>query len=715
MGIFLRGTPQSPLASEIQVRAAVEAGTDGFIARLTKAAHWIAIGTSAVGVLVLIAWALRIPSIISIRPGMPPMTPLSAGLLILAGAALWLAMSEQTALACICGGSMVLLGALRLMGYFSAKWDFGIDRFWSRMDGSDSRMAAATAVNIIFLGAAVMCLDVETRRKFRPAQWLALAAGFVALCAISGYLYGEPRFYRDYYAYGMSLHSALVFLIFSCGVLCARPNEGIMEPACSDGAGGVVLRRLLPMCIFLTMGLAWVRQQGEYDGLYSRGTGIALYTLTIVTLFIILVWRTASQLWRMDQQRRRFEAELSHAKQAAIAASEAKSAFVANISHEIRTPLAGILGFADVCLDPNLNDTDRIEHARTIKRNGQHLLTILNDVLDISKIEAGRIQVELIPCRPAEIVREVAAIMRPAAEAKKLKLEVDVVNPFPRTIRSDPTRLRQAILNLVGNAIKFTENGGVNITLAMVTSTYVAEPSIKIEIADTGIGMSADQAASLFKPFTQADVSTTRKFGGTGLGLSIARQLANLLGGDIVVESTPGKGSTFTTTIMTGSLIGSIFEDGTTDGSAEAAAAAATDANAPIKSRVLLIEDGADNQQLVQLWLQPLGVKLDVAGDGAAGCAKAIEALDEGKPYDLILMDMQMPNMDGYEATLHLRSRGYQQSIIALTANATPENRERSLRAGCNAFLTKPVERAKLVEMVRKWVEHTRKIATKAA
>jgi CheY-like chemotaxis protein len=327
------------------------------------------------------------------------------------------------------------------------------------------------------------------------------------------------------------------------------------------------------------------------------------------------------------------------------------------------------------------------------------------------------VQVELIACRPAEIVREVAAIMRPAAEAKKLKLDVDIVNPFPRSIRTDPTRLRQAMLNLVGNAIKFTETGGVKITLGMVTSTYVADPIMKIEIADTGIGMSDDQALTLFKPFTQGDVSTTRKFGGTGLGLSIARQLANLLGGDIMVESEVGKGSTFTMTISTGSLIGSVFEDGTNDGSAEAAAAAADakKAEAPIKSCVLLIEDGADNQQLVQLWLAPLGVKLEVAGDGAAGCEKAITALDEGKPYDLILMDMQMPNMDGYEATLHLRSRGYQQSIIALTANATPENRERSLRAGCNAFLTKPVDRIKLVEMVRKWVEHTKKITPKAA
>jgi signal transduction histidine kinase/ActR/RegA family two-component response regulator len=712
MAIFLRGTPQSPLASQMQLEAAVDAGTFGFVTRLTRFAHLIAVLTSAMGVCVLAAWAFRLPFIISMRPTMPQMTPLLAAILILAGTALWLAMIGHESLARLCAGAMIVVGGLRLIGYFWPGWDFGIDRFWSRVGGTGARMAAATAVNIVFLGAAVCVLDMETRRGRRPAQWLAMAAGFLALCAISGYLYGEPAFYRDYYANGMSLHTAAIFLLFACGLLCARPDVGLMAPACSNGPGGIVLRRLLPTCIALTMTLAWARQQGEHRGLYTRGTGIAIFTLTIVTLFIILVWRTASQLWRMDQERRRFEAELTHAKQAAIAASEAKSAFVANISHEIRTPLAGILGFADVCIDPNLSEADRIEHARTIKRNGQHLLTILNDVLDISKIEAGRVQVELMPCRPAEIVREVAAIMRPAAEAKKLTLDVEIINPFPRTIRSDPTRLRQAMLNLVGNAIKFTETGGIRIVVSMVTSTYVAEPSMKIEITDTGIGMTAEQQVMVFKPFTQADVSTTRKFGGTGLGLSIARQLAQLLGGDIAVRSEVGKGSTFTMTIMTGSLIGSTFEDGSTDGSADAAA---SKPETPIQSHILLIEDGADNQQLVQLWLDPLGVKVDLAGDGAAGCEKAIEALDAGKPYDLILMDMQMPNMDGYEATLHLRSRGYQQSIIALTANATPENRERSLRAGCNAFLTKPVEREKLVEMVRKWVEHTRKIMPKAA
>jgi len=417
----------------------------------------------------------------------------------------------------------------------------------------------------------------------------------------------------------------------------------------------------------------------------------------------------------MDKQRRRYEQELAHAKQAAIAASDAKSAFVANISHEIRTPLAGILGFADVCLDPKLHDSDRIEHCRTIKRNGQHLLTILNDVLDIYKLEAGRIQVELIPCRPAEIIREVAAIMRPAAEAKGLTLDAEVVNPFPRSVRSDPTRLRQALLNLIGNAIKFTETGGVKIVLSMVTNTYVEEPTMQIVVSDTGIGMTAEQQAILFKPFTQADVSTTRKFGGTGLGLSIARQLANLLGGDITVQSEPGKGSTFTMTAFTGSLLGSKFEDGSDDGSDELANGGASEADAKIWSRVLLIEDGADNQELVQLWLRPLGVKLDIAVDGVAGVEMALAAIKEHKSYDLILMDMQMPNMDGYEATLKLRNGGYWQSIIALTANATPENRDRSLRAGCNAFLTKPVERAKLVEAVRTWVEHTRKNTPKEA
>jgi signal transduction histidine kinase/HPt (histidine-containing phosphotransfer) domain-containing protein/ActR/RegA family two-component response regulator len=378
--------------------------------------------------------------------------------------------------------------------------------------------------------------------------------------------------------------------------------------------------------------------------------------------------------------------------------NRAKSDFLANMSHEIRTPMTAIIGYADLLLDAHLTEGERSEHVETIRRNGAHLLAIINDILDLSKIEAGKMSVELLPCSLPQIVAEVASLMRLRSKEKEIGFDVVFHGKVPQSIQSDAMRLRQIVLNLVGNAIKFTERGNVRIVVRC-DDLESPSPSLAIEVVDTGIGLTPEQRARLFQPFTQADASTTRRFGGSGLGLTICKRLAGLLGGDLTVQSAPGRGSVFSLVVPTGDLRGVPLLDSPTEAMLvpEKNARAAPHALA-VGVRLLLAEDGPDNQRLIATYLSRAGVEVTIVDNGRL----AVDAALAGA-FDVILMDMQMPILDGYGATSLLRREGYQRPIIALTAHAMSDDRERCLRAGCDDFLTKPVARDALVELVSRW------------
>jgi PAS domain S-box-containing protein len=379
-------------------------------------------------------------------------------------------------------------------------------------------------------------------------------------------------------------------------------------------------------------------------------------------------------------------------------ANRAKSEFLANMSHEIRTPMTAIQGYADLLLDAGLGSDERLEYLHTIRRNSDHLLAVLNDILDISKIEAGMMTLERVVCSPTQIVSEVASLMRVRAIDKKLNFDVVYQSSIPETIVGDPTRIRQVLMNLVGNAIKFTAAGTVEIRVRCdaVTNDH---PRLSFEVSDTGLGMSEEEIQALFRPFTQGDTSTTRRFGGTGLGLAICQQLSRLMNGSICVRSSPNRGSAFTFSLETGSLAGmrmvsGLGESGPVIGNDE-------EPVPRLRARILLAEDGQDNQVLISTWLMRAGAEVVLAENGKIAVDIALSA----GPFDVILMDMQMPVLDGYSATAALRARGYLGAIVALTAHAMVGDRERCLSAGCDAWVPKPINRRELIRRIRELVD----------
>ncbi|GEM_PF-2809432 len=372
------------------------------------------------------------------------------------------------------------------------------------------------------------------------------------------------------------------------------------------------------------------------------------------------------------------------------AASRAKSEFLALMSHEIRTPMTAIQGFADLLLhEPDLPPETR-EHVRTIRRNGRHLLELIDDILDLSKIEAGKMTIERIPVDLSLLLTDILELQGPRARSKGLELEsVFESGGTSGRILADPKRLRQILFNLVDNAIKFTEKGRIEIRMRLDPE----ENRLRVEVEDEGIGMTKEQIRGLFQPFTQADASMSRRFGGTGLGLAVSRKLAGMLGGSLEVESRFGEGSTFLL-----ELPASILTEDKPIGSPTTTSGARIESGSIPGlegSRVLVAEDGPDNQRLIRFFLEREGVEVVIVENG-------YEALEEitnhPEGYDLIVMDMQMPEMDGYEATARLRERGCRLPILALTAHAMSGDESRCLEAGCDRYLAKPIDRRIFLE-----------------
>ncbi len=396
--------------------------------------------------------------------------------------------------------------------------------------------------------------------------------------------------------------------------------------------------------------------------------------------------------------------ELRVQRFAAEEANRLKSQFLANMSHEIRTPMTAIVGYLDLMADPDLTAEDHTDYISVVRRNADHLLKLLDGILDLSKLEAGHMQVERTRTSACQMVTDVASLMRARAIAKGLAFEIEYLGAIPETIETDPTRLRQILLNLAGNAIKFTDTGEVRVIVELLESVDREQPRMRFVVADTGVGISGGAQAKIFEPFMQVDMSTTREHGGTGLGLAISKRLVGLLGGDISLESEPGSGTRVSLTIEVGSLKNVRMIENPAEAIAEEVAAE-TVAPCHLEGSVLLADDGADNRRLISLILLKSGLRVDTTENGRIAVEKALRAESAGEPYDLILMDVQMPELDGLSATVQLRQSGYNGQIVALTAHAMSHERDACLRAGCDGFASKPIDRPALLAVVAEHIE----------
>jgi len=390
---------------------------------------------------------------------------------------------------------------------------------------------------------------------------------------------------------------------------------------------------------------------------------------------------------------------LKESERKAKQASLSKSEFLANMSHEIRTPMTAILGYADL-LAEGVTDEVKLRYFQTIRRNGDFLLQIINDILDLSKIEANKVDVEQVRFAPNRLVEDVRSIMEVRAKECDLELEVDYRGKIPAEITSDPKRVKQILINLIGNAVKFTQRGGVNVAIEYCDADV---PQLRFDVIDTGIGMNEQQLNALFQPFSQGDSSVNRKFGGTGLGLAISKRLATMLGGNITVESEPGVGSKFSVTIATGDISDVEFiEPSITTGPP---CVELIDTEIFLDCRILVVDDRREIRFLSHRLLSKAGARVSEAEDGEQAVEAVQKSFQGGPTFDLILLDMQMPKLDGYATAKKLREIGFENPIIALTADAMQGDMSRCIESGCNAYLSKPIDTARLLQLVSEYTK----------
>ncbi len=426
----------------------------------------------------------------------------------------------------------------------------------------------------------------------------------------------------------------------------------------------------------------------------SQGTALGAFALYFKTCrgptetemhMVELLSRTAALIIERKNDQR----DLEKARDLAEAASATKSAFLANMSHEIRTPLGAIMGFVDLIKQSKGIDPSIEKYTSIISRNSHQLLRIIDDILDLSKVEAGKMLIESVDFSLPQLLTDFILLMAPRAEESSINFKLTVVGKIPDQINSDPVRLRQILTNIVGNAIKFTEKGHVELQVSF------SDPFLEFKVIDSGRGISLEQSRNLFQPFSQADASTTRKFGGTGLGLVLTKRLASALGGDFWLEnSTVDKGSTFVAAVkikLTETTKLMIPENLNTLPTVNVKTPSEThELNG---MNILLVEDSPDNQTLINILLTKAGAETTICIDGKQGMQQALIG-----NFDVVLMDVQMPVMDGHEATTRLRAAGYKKPIVALTAHAMKEERQRSVTSGFSDFITKPIKRNVLIE-----------------
>lgn len=658
--------------------------------RFQCASIWSARLAIASGLIVLIGWIFPHTAFSHLLLGPIPMKANSAIAVMLGGAVAWLSSQNRVRwrriLAYLCGAVIALIGVCTLLEYATGI-NFHIDELLFAEPGvalCPGRISVPAAIVCAVLGLAAVLSQRE--RRIVIAQSLALCAGTVCVLNVVGFLYGVTDLFGLVHDQKMALLCSVGFLFVCVALLFLRPELGLMSTITSDAPGGLLARRLLPAAILMPAALGWLRWQGQLRGYYGTGVGLAFFASANIALFSFLIWINAWLINRLDLARSRAEMHTRVAEEA----NQAKSAFVAVVSHEIRSPMNAVLGMAELLSESKLDATQR-RCLEVLRRASQNLLTLINDMLDVSKIEAGKLELERVAFDLKSLLAETVEIVEPRATNKGLSLDVSVDPQLSAAFLGDPTRLRQILVNLLGNAVKFTHEGSVTLS--------VWQPSdlpdlVNFSVSDTGIGIPDDKLETIFGDFAQAHSSTTRNYGGTGLGLGISRRLVQLMGGSLTVTSSVGQGSTFAFSLP----LEVSSPETSTNQHLEAMNSSAP--SSPHALHILIADDSPDNRLLIQLYLEPRGHALTFVENGQ-------EALEQFKTtsFDLVLMDIRMPVMDGLGATRAIRK--YEQEnglpatpVIALTANARSEDAEATFQAGCDLHLAKPISKATLLSAI---------------
>ena len=537
-------------------------------------------------------------------------------------------------------------------------------------------MAPNTALNLVLTGGALLLFASRWRRRVPASQILAVASVVVSAVALLGYAYRSLTLYQVTNYFPMALPTAATFLVVALGTLCLRPRRGVVGLVTSRDAAGATVRRLLPTIIALPVILGFLWLWAVRANLLDFAAGISIFVVLIIMALSAAVTLIARQLQAALRELTQRNRALLAARDAADVSNQAKSEFLANMSHELRTPLTAVLGVSDLLAVEPLSE-QQMRRVRLIRSSGQQLLAVINNILDFTKLASERIEIEKIPLVIDGLLEEVVSVMSPIATEGRLTLRLEKAPDTPFAMLGDPTRIKQILFNLVGNALKFTASGSV-----LVDVRVVAQPpgrhAIRFTVIDSGIGMDDAQQARLFQSFAQADSSTTRRYGGTGLGLAISKQLAEVMGGTIGVSSKVGHGSRFWFELPL--AVTAIPVEPTLE----------ADCAEPLRPlRVLLAEDVEVNQELIVEVLARRGHVVTAVSDGAAAVAAA-----RGGGFDVVLMDVHMPIMNGIDATRLIRALPATAGavpIIALTASALSTSRNKFLDAGMNDWAAKPI------------------------